>query len=57
MKVSDPILFGHAVTVYYKAVFDKYADVFAALNVNPNNGTRRCLCQNSSPARRSAQRD
>ncbi|KPQ36045.1 MAG: NADP-dependent isocitrate dehydrogenase Icd [Phormidesmis priestleyi Ana] len=38
MKVSDPILFGHAVTVYYKAVFDKYADVFAALNVNPNNG-------------------
>ncbi len=38
MKVSDPILFGHAVTVYYKDVFDKYADLFAELSVNPNNG-------------------
>lgn len=38
MKVSDPILFGHAVTVYYKAVFEKYAETFAALGVNPNNG-------------------
>jgi isocitrate dehydrogenase len=38
MKVSDPILFGHAVTVYYKDVFAKYADTFAQLGVNPNNG-------------------
>ncbi|MGB3767744.1 MAG: NADP-dependent isocitrate dehydrogenase [Phormidesmis sp.] len=38
MKVSDPILFGHAVTIYYKDVFDKYADTFASLSVNPNNG-------------------
>ncbi|PZO48651.1 MAG: NADP-dependent isocitrate dehydrogenase [Phormidesmis priestleyi] len=38
MKVSDPILFGHAVTTYYEAVFTKYADTFADLNVNPNNG-------------------
>jgi isocitrate dehydrogenase len=38
MKVSDPILFGHAVTVYYKDVFTKYADTFAKLSVNPNNG-------------------
>ena len=38
MKVSDPILFGHAVTIYYKDVFDKYADTFAKLGVNPNNG-------------------
>ncbi|HEY9827256.1 MAG TPA: NADP-dependent isocitrate dehydrogenase [Stenomitos sp.] len=38
MKVSDPILFGHAVTVYYKDVFAKYADIFAELGVNPNNG-------------------
>ncbi|NCJ05541.1 NADP-dependent isocitrate dehydrogenase [Synechococcales cyanobacterium C] len=38
MKVSDPILFGHAVTVYFKAVFAKYADTFATLGVNPNNG-------------------
>lgn len=38
MKVSDPILFGHAVTVYFEDVFDKYADAFAELGVNPNNG-------------------
>lgn len=38
MKISDPILFGHAVTVYYKDVFTKYADTFASLSVNPNNG-------------------
>ncbi len=38
MKVSDPILFGHAVTVYYQAVLSKYADTFAQLGVNPNNG-------------------
>ena len=38
MKVSDPILFGHAVTIYYKDVFDKHADTFAELGVNPNNG-------------------
>ena len=38
MKVSDPILFGHAVTVYFKDVFTKYADTFADLGVNPNNG-------------------
>jgi isocitrate dehydrogenase len=38
MKVSDPILFGHAVSVYFADVFEKYADSFAALGVNPNNG-------------------
>ncbi|MEL6553441.1 MAG: NADP-dependent isocitrate dehydrogenase [Cyanobacteria bacterium J06621_11] len=38
MKVSDPILFGHAVTVYFKDLFEKYADTFAELGVNPNNG-------------------
>lgn len=38
MKVSDPILFGHAVTTYYKDVFEKYAETFAQLGVNPNNG-------------------
>ena len=38
MKVSDPIIFGHAVTVYYKDVFDKYADRFEELGVDPNNG-------------------
>jgi isocitrate dehydrogenase len=38
MKVSDPILFGHAVTVFYEDVFGKYADTFAQLGVNPKNG-------------------
>lgn len=38
MKVSDPIMFGHAVTVYYKAVFEKYAQLFASLGVDANNG-------------------
>jgi isocitrate dehydrogenase len=38
MKVSDPIMFGHAVSIYYKDVFEKYAAVLEELGVNPNNG-------------------
>lgn len=38
MKVSDPIIFGHAVTVFYKDVFEKHAAVFAELGVDPTNG-------------------
>jgi isocitrate dehydrogenase len=38
MKVSDPIMFGHAVTVYYKDVFDKHAALIKELGVNVNNG-------------------
>jgi isocitrate dehydrogenase len=38
MKVSDPILFGHAVTVYFKEAFDKHAAVFEELGITPNNG-------------------
>ena len=38
MKVSDPILFGHAVTVFFKDVFAKYGDLFEELGVDPNNG-------------------
>ena len=38
MKVSDPIMFGHAVTVFYKDVFEKYADTIKELGVNVNNG-------------------
>ena len=38
MKVSDPILFGHAVSVYYKDVFEKHAAVFDDLGIDPNNG-------------------
>ncbi len=38
MKVSDPIMFGHAVSVYYKDVFAKYADTFEKLGVDVKNG-------------------
>ena len=38
MKVSDPIMFGHAVTAYYKDVFDKHAARFESLGVDPDNG-------------------
>ena len=38
MKVSDPILFGHAVTAFLKPVFDKHAAAFDAAGVDPNSG-------------------
>jgi len=38
MKISDPIMFGHAVSVYFENVFDKYAALLKELNVNVNNG-------------------
>ena len=38
MKVSDPILFGHAVKVYYADVFEKHTDTFEQLGVDANNG-------------------
>ena len=38
MKVSDPIIFGHAVKVYYREVFEKYSEQFAELGVDANNG-------------------
>jgi isocitrate dehydrogenase len=38
MKVSDPIMFGHAVTVYYRDVFEKHADLFEKIGVDANNG-------------------
>jgi len=38
MKISDPIMFGHALEVFFAPVFEKYADTFAELNVNANLG-------------------
>ena len=38
MKVSDPIMFGHAVKVYYQDVFAKHADLFDSIGVDANNG-------------------
>jgi len=38
MKVSDPIIFGHAVSVYFKDVFEKHAAVFEKIGVDTRNG-------------------
>lgn len=38
MKVSDPIIFGHAVVVFFKDLFKKYQETFDALGVDVNNG-------------------
>lgn len=38
MKVSDPIIFGAVVSVYFEEVFTKFATLFAELGINPNNG-------------------
>jgi len=38
MKVSDPIIFGAMVEVYFKDIFEKYSELFNELDINPNNG-------------------
>ena len=38
MKISDPIMFGHCVTTFFKPVFDKHAALFDSLGVNVRNG-------------------
>ncbi len=38
MKVSDPLIFGAIVEVFYNEIFTKYADLFAELGVNTSNG-------------------
>ncbi len=38
MKVSHPIVFGHAVKIFYKDAFEKHGDLFDRLGANPNNG-------------------
>ena len=38
MKVSDPIIFGHVVSVFFASVFEKHASVLHQLGVQPNNG-------------------
>jgi len=56
MKVSDPIIFGAAVSVFFKAVFDKYAKTFAKLGVNTNNGLGDVYSKiKSLPAKKQAQ--
>jgi len=43
MKVSDPIMFGHVVSVYFKDAFEKHAELFAEMGVNPDNGLAALL--------------
>lgn len=43
MKVSDPIIFGHAVKAFFKPVFDKYNDLFSEIGVDVNNGLGNLL--------------
>ncbi|MEL6976857.1 MAG: NADP-dependent isocitrate dehydrogenase, partial [Bacteroidota bacterium] len=43
MKVSDPIIFGHALKVYFADVFETYGDTFTGLDINPNNGLETLL--------------
>jgi isocitrate dehydrogenase len=38
MKISDPKIFGHAVTVFYKDVFEKHGETLKKLGVDPDNG-------------------
>ncbi|MEW6710382.1 MAG: NADP-dependent isocitrate dehydrogenase, partial [Candidatus Riflebacteria bacterium] len=38
MKISDPIMFGHFVSVFFKDVFEKHGETFKAIGYNPNNG-------------------
>jgi isocitrate dehydrogenase len=45
MKVSDPILFGHAVSVFLQDVFAKHGALLASAGVNPNNGLEALLAK------------
>ena len=45
MKVSDPIIFGHAVSVFFKDVFNKHEETLKHLGVNPDNGMADLLAK------------
>jgi isocitrate dehydrogenase len=56
MKVSDPIMFGHAVSVYYQDAFTKNAALFAQLGIDPDNGIGDAYAKiQSLPAAQKAQ--
>ena len=56
MKVSDPIMFGHAVSVYYQDAFIKNAALFAQLGIDPDNGIGDAYAKiQSLPAAQKAQ--
>ena len=43
MKISDPIIFGHVVKIFFKNVFDKYFKILDKIEVNPNDGVSALL--------------
>jgi isocitrate dehydrogenase len=45
MKVSDPVMFGHCVSVYFKDALEKHAAVLNEIGVNPNNGIKDLLAK------------
>jgi isocitrate dehydrogenase len=45
MKISDPAMFGHAVTVFFREVFEKHGAVIQELGINPNNGLGELLAK------------
>jgi isocitrate dehydrogenase len=56
MKISDPIMFGHAVSVYYKDAFAKHAALFGQLGIDPDNGIGDVYSKiQSLPAQQKAQ--
>ena len=56
MKISDPIMFGHCVKVYFKAALDKHADTLASIGANPNLGMGDILNKlNKLPADKKAE--
>ena len=57
MKVSHPIVFGHAVKIFYKDAFDKHGKLFDELGVNVNNGMADLYDKIANPARIAARGD
>ncbi|RDU67116.1 NADP-dependent isocitrate dehydrogenase [Helicobacter didelphidarum] len=52
MKVSDPVLFGYAVKVYFKELFEKFGDELEKLGVNVNNGVSELLTKIESSSKK-----
>jgi isocitrate dehydrogenase len=56
MKISDPIMFGHCVSVYYKDALEKHADTLKEIGANVNNGLADVLEKlNKLPAEKKAE--
>ncbi|STP12304.1 isocitrate dehydrogenase [Helicobacter mustelae] len=54
MKVSDPVIFGHAVRTFFAELFEEFADELHALGVNPNNGISELLQKIQTSAKKDA---